>query len=197
MVRGTVQDSVGVSFLPCAFNIIAEPDIEQFFGLVCHTISGGKLFPFPEERADFQLPKRYQRDTQTEAQLAAREERLEKQQKAKEYRHSIAKEREEKPVRIARVLPADDPEANGDLTATEKQRQLAEIDRSTKPIAIAAVPPEKPQGPRNRRTNSHRRMNSDDTERTRISTLSPDPEAGLDLGDEEDPNLVDWYGPGK
>ena len=43
--------------------------------------------------------------------------------------------------------------------------------------------------------NSHRRMDSDDTDRTRISTLSTDPEAGLELGDEEDPNLVDWYGP--
>jgi hypothetical protein len=87
------------------------------------------------------------------------------------------------------VLPADDAETQGKLTAVEKQRQLAEIDRSTKPIAIAAVPPGM-SGPRNRR------MNSNDSERTRISTQSFDPEAGLELGDEEDPNLVDWYGPG-
>jgi hypothetical protein len=136
------------------------------------------------------LPKRYQRDAHTEAQLAAREERLEKQRKAKEYRDSIAKEREEKPIRIARVLPVEDAAAQGELTAVEKQRQLAEIDRSTKPIAIAAVPPGK-SGPRNRR------MNSNDSERTRISTQSSDPEGGLELGDEEDPNLVDWYGPGE
>ncbi|GHJ86220.1 hypothetical protein NliqN6_2622 [Naganishia liquefaciens] len=167
---------------------------DSFFGLVCHTVSRGKLFPFPEEKDDFQLPKRYQRDPQTEAQLAARRERLEKQRKAKEYRDSVSKEREEKPIRIARVVPADDAQGNGELTESERQRQLADVDRSAKPIAIAAVPPEQ-SGPRNRRMNSHRRVDSDDTDRTRIVTPSANPEAGLDLGDEEDPNLVDWYGP--
>ncbi|KAJ9123137.1 hypothetical protein QFC22_001330 [Naganishia vaughanmartiniae] len=149
----------------------------------------GKVFPFPEETADFQLPKRYQRDVHTEAQLAAREQRLEKQKKAKEHRDSILKEREEKPIRIAPVLPPSVEEGYGQLTDEERQRQLARIDRSEKPIAIAKVVPEKSRLRRNGRTNS------DDTERTRVTTSQEDPEEGLELGDEEDPDLVDWYGP--
>lgn len=162
----------------------------QFFGLLCHTLTKGKVFPYPEEAADFQLPKRYQRDARTEAQLAAREQRIEKQKKAKEYRDSILKEREEKPIRIAPVLPPSVEEGYGQLTEEERQRQLAQIDRSEKPIATAKVVPEKSRSRRNGRANS------DDSERTRVTASQEDPEEGLELGDEEDPDLVDWYGPG-
>lgn len=157
---------------------------------MCHTVSRGKLFPFPEERSDFQLPRRYRRDAHTEAQLAARAERLEKQRKAQDYRTSILKEGEEKPIPIARVLPFPPEDSFAQLSITGRQRQLAEIDRKEKPIAIAAVPPEKSTA------DSNGRMNSNDSERTRVSSSLDDPEAGLDLGDEEDPDLVDWYGPG-
>ncbi|KAJ9112575.1 hypothetical protein QFC19_000592 [Naganishia cerealis] len=167
---------------------------DSFFGLICHTVSRGKLFPFPEELPDFQLPRRYQRDAHTEAQLAAREHRLEQRRKAKEYRNSILKEREEKPIRIARVLPPSMEEGYGQLSDEERQRQVAEIDRSEKPIAIAKVLPEKSRGRVNGRTNSN------DSERTRVAPAQEDLEQedleeGLELGDEEDPNLVDWYGP--
>ncbi|KAJ9107619.1 hypothetical protein QFC21_001078 [Naganishia friedmannii] len=162
---------------------------DSFFGLLCHTLTRGKLFPFPEETADFRLPKRYQRDARTGAQLAAREQRIEKQRKAKKYRDSILKEREEKPIRIAPVLPPSVEEGYGKLTDEERQRQLAQIDRSEKPIAIAQVVPEKSRLRRNERTNS------DDSERTRVTASQEDPEEGLELGDEEDPDVVDWYGP--
>jgi hypothetical protein len=136
---------------------------------------------YAEEKDDFELPARYVRDDRTKALLERRSKRLEAKKGAKEEFKKLQQEREEKPVRIA-PIPKHTGGEQGYIDAAEK-RAAEQAIADERPVRIGDVE-------RGRRL-------SDSSNTTRVNSDRNLHDEGLGLSDDEDPNIVTWYGPGE
>jgi hypothetical protein len=158
-------------------------------------VGGKRLFDFEEERKGFEVPPRYRRDEKTLHLLRLRDNRAKAIDGAKQHRDEIVKERDEKPVRIAPVAPPSEDA----MVADAMLRADIETARQEKPIRIA--PPRTHDGDlidaRTRPSfdSDATRYNSQASRDSRMESVDPNEALGIKEG--EDPNIVDWYGPGE
>lgn len=152
-------------------------------GLIVYNLSGKRVLQYAEDKPDFELPARYRRDDKTKAVMDARSQRLEARKGAKEKYGKIKEQRDEKPVRIA---PVDPSHGRGEdaFVRDAEERALREREQSRYPVRLSDRDPEAG------------RRRSDGSDVTRVdSELRAEQELGLE-DDDDDPNIVTWYGPG-
>lgn len=162
-------------------------------------VGGKRLFDFEEEREGFQVPVRYRRDEKTLHLLRLRENRAKAVDGARQHRDAIVKERDEKPVRIAPVAPPSEDAMVADATL----RADIETARQEKPIRIAPprthdgdlIDARRADGARPSFDSDATRYNSQGSRDSRMESVDPNEALGIKEG--EDPNIVDWYGPGE
>jgi hypothetical protein len=162
-------------------------------------VGGKKLFSFPEERPGFEVPARYRRDEKTLHLLRLRDNRAGAIEGAKKHREEIVKQRDEKPVRIAPVAPPSEDA----MVADAVLRADIETARQEKPVRIAPprihdgdlIDARQAGGVRPSFDSDATRYPSQASRDSRVEPVDPNHELGLTEG--EDPNIVDWYGPGE
>lgn len=145
------------------------------------------------------MPARYRRDEKTLHLLRLRENRAKTIDEAKQHRGEILKERDEKPVRIAAVAPPSEDA----LVADAVLRADIETVREEKPIRIAPprthdgdlIDARRGSGIRPSFDSDATRYNSQASRDSRMESVDPNEALGIKEG--EDPNIVDWYGPGE
>ena len=153
---------------------------ESFIGQVIHKLSGGRVLQYPDEKEGFEIPARYRRDDHTKALLERRSRRIQAKKGAQEEWKKLQKAREEKPVRIAPV-PKHTGGEQGYIDAAEK-RAAQQAVADERPVRIGDV--------------EAGRRRSDGSSATRVNSNEEDEEQALGLeGDDDDPNIVTWYGP--
>lgn len=160
---------------------MADTFRESFVGQLLYRASGKRILKYAEERPDFEVPARYRRDESTKEYLAIRSKRIEAKKNAKEEYGKLQKQREEKPIRIAPPAPKIPGGEKGFVAAAER-RAVEEHANSNRPIRL---------GPREDEENTSRI--SADSSATRVERDEA-PE-GMNLNDDDDPNMVTWYGP--
>jgi hypothetical protein len=140
------------------------------------------LLKYAEEKPDFEVPARYRRDEHTKELLERRQRKIDARKAGKEEYQKVKKEREEKPVRIAPVHHHSGGE-QGYINAAEKKAERDAL-ASERPVRIGLGDVE-----------ANGRRLSTSSSATRVPTSDDEEIDRLGLDEDEDPNIVTWYGP--